>query len=373
LKKEEIPAGSQRKLEIEQRIEQAEIVLILVDGSYFSSDECYALELPRIMQRYKAEQLMAIPILLDYVSWKDSPFGMLEPLPPGGKPVGLWSARGVAYAKILQGLQRILEMLRSQSSDFSHIADNFFCLCAYPVDGFHWDADFVLAPGLEKAERTSKAPWLVSRHLGASDPAVRYSPFDEKGLLRRFANLPLTQEAIRDFADTHGFLDAPIPLYHPHKAGQADSVVWVGESFAFWCDAIKELNMVVQLWEMIYTQNIGELEHHIKWKEQPRGVYFEWSTTAGDEQLAWIATEPFLDPELLYRWKFGEIVEPALYYLCRRVNKRLKGHANISVLPFNNEPLGVFSDSLLSALYTLLAMEIKEYLPHRNKETGLPK
>jgi hypothetical protein len=46
----------------------------------------------------------------------------------------------------------------------------------------------------------------------------------------------------------------------------------------------------------------------------------------------------------------------------------LEGHANVSVLPFNKEPLGIFPDSLLSAIYTLFAMEIKDYLLQRQKQ-----
>jgi len=360
--KGKILAGAQREAEIEQHIAQADIVLLIVDVDYVSSDECYDFELPRIMQRYEAERLTVIPIMVDSVGWKDSPFGMLEPLPPGGKPIRLWSSASAAYTKILQELQLNLGMLRSQSPFLSSVTDNFFCLCAYPQDGFHWDANFALAPGLESSESTYTAPWLASRPLGVSDPALLYSPFEEKELVRRFAHLPLTQEAIKEFADTHGFLDTPIFLYHPHKTGEADSVLWVGESFTFWCDAIRELKMLVELWEMIHKQQEEQLERHIKWKEQPRGVLFEWSTA-----FAWIASEHLSHSEVLHRWKFGEVFEPALYYLCKRVNKHLEGHANISVLPFNKEPLGIFPDSLLSAIYTLFIMEIKDYLLQRQK------
>jgi hypothetical protein len=68
--------------------------------------------------------------------------------------------------------------------------------------------------------------------------------------------------------------------------------------------------------------------------------------------------DPRTGLELLSRWTYGELIEPARYYLCHRINKRLRGHASPVVLPFRNGDIQVVPDSLEAALFALLAIEV---------------
>ena len=57
-------------------------------------------------------------------------------------------------------------------------------------------------------------------------------------------------------------------------------------------------------------------------------------------------------------WKEGDVVEPARYYLCARINERLAGHVKPTLMPFMHMDILMFPDCLLTAMYVLFAMEV---------------
>ena len=64
------------------------------------------------------------------------------------------------------------------------------------------------------------------------------------------------------------------------------------------------------------------------------------------------------DIALLERWRHGDPVEPARYFVHREVNRRLKGHVSPAVLPFRKGEIFFFPDCLLSAVYTQFMLEL---------------
>ena len=63
-------------------------------------------------------------------------------------------------------------------------------------------------------------------------------------------------------------------------------------------------------------------------------------------------------PDLLERWRFGDVIAPAKYYVCREVNKRLEGHVSPEVFPFVNGKIFLRPDSLYAALWLMVLNEI---------------
>ena len=75
-----ISAGNEWAGQIDQHINSAQIILLLVSADFLSSDYCYDIELSRALERHKAGEATVIPIILRPVDWRGSPFSKLQAL-----------------------------------------------------------------------------------------------------------------------------------------------------------------------------------------------------------------------------------------------------------------------------------------------------
>lgn len=112
-----IRAGTERLSEIETHLDTAQIILLLVSSSFLASKDCH-IEMIRALERSEAGSARVIPIILSSVDWADAPFSKLQPLPTGGEPVTGRKGRNTdkAFAEVAQGIRKVVEELRSQSS-----------------------------------------------------------------------------------------------------------------------------------------------------------------------------------------------------------------------------------------------------------------
>ena len=258
--------------------------------------------------------------------------------------------------------RKAVNLLLTEPQQQSDVREGFMFIGQYPTTGFRWDNDLRPAPSLVKQENIPDAPWLVSQAVGIFELGQRYSIFDEKNVLRDFAKLSPTAEAIQQFANRHGYLadeDDLVPLYYPD--GKPDHNLWVGESLQFWTKEIREMNMLVTLWEMIKDKQIEALREHIIWKLDSMGVFFIWQYPGISlSKMAVIASEK-IAPELFYQWKWGEVIRPALHYLCAEINAQTRGHINPTLFPPRMMEMYMVPDSFRSALYVLISMEVREH------------
>ena len=79
----EIPAGSRWADEIDERLESADVILLLVSADYIGSEFCYGKEMARAMERHNStdDHAMVIPVILRKCDWKTAPFGRFQALP----------------------------------------------------------------------------------------------------------------------------------------------------------------------------------------------------------------------------------------------------------------------------------------------------
>ena len=107
----QITAGTEWKGQIDNHLETAKIILLLVSSDFLASDYCYDIELKRAMERHEAREARVIPVILREVDWKGAPFGKLQALPRNAEPVTNWSNRDQAFADIARGIRRAVEEL----------------------------------------------------------------------------------------------------------------------------------------------------------------------------------------------------------------------------------------------------------------------
>jgi hypothetical protein len=101
-----ITAGKEWEGQIDQHINQAKIILLLVSPDFLASDYCYDFELKKAMQLHKANLARVIPIILRPVDWQSAPFGRLQALPKDGKPITQWPNRDEAFLDIAKAIRQ---------------------------------------------------------------------------------------------------------------------------------------------------------------------------------------------------------------------------------------------------------------------------
>jgi len=118
----EIAIWSDRKIvpgekwgeKIDDNLEAADVILLMVSADFVASDYCYDIELKRALERDALKEARAIPVILRDCDWSSAPFAKLQALPKGAKPVKLWSDRDTAWRDVARGIRRVADQLRKQ-------------------------------------------------------------------------------------------------------------------------------------------------------------------------------------------------------------------------------------------------------------------
>jgi hypothetical protein len=113
----EISAGREWANAIDDNLNAADIILLLVSANFLASDYCYDIEMQRAMERHEAREARVIPIILKPVDWRDAPFAKLQALPNNAKAVTTWQDKDEAFLNVVQGIRRVVEeMVKSKTS-----------------------------------------------------------------------------------------------------------------------------------------------------------------------------------------------------------------------------------------------------------------
>jgi hypothetical protein len=106
-----IGAGQEWAGEIDEHLNSAAVVLLLVSADFLASDYCYDLEMKRALQRHDAGDARVIPVILRSVDWRGAPFAKLQALPKDGKPVTSWPNQDEAFTDVARGIRSVVEKL----------------------------------------------------------------------------------------------------------------------------------------------------------------------------------------------------------------------------------------------------------------------
>jgi len=111
-----IEAGDDWKARIDEHLERADIVLLLVSADFIASDYCYEKEMMRALERHAAGEARVIPVVVRDVNWKLAPFAGLQALPKGGTAVNETPSRDAAWRGVSEGIERIAQHIRDGGS-----------------------------------------------------------------------------------------------------------------------------------------------------------------------------------------------------------------------------------------------------------------
>lgn len=110
-----IPAGHEWADEIDLRLEEADVILLLVSADFLRSDYCYRKEMARALERHAAadDGAIVVPVILRKCDWQTAPFGKLQGLPRDGRPISddSWKTEDDYFEAIAKGLRKCIESL----------------------------------------------------------------------------------------------------------------------------------------------------------------------------------------------------------------------------------------------------------------------
>jgi internalin A len=113
-KDRDIEASEEWRKEISDRLESADIILLLVSADFINSHFCYEIEMKRAMERHNKDEARVIPVIIRDSNWHSAPFGKLQALPRDGKAVNTWDNKDTAWRNVSEEIEKAAESLRKK-------------------------------------------------------------------------------------------------------------------------------------------------------------------------------------------------------------------------------------------------------------------
>lgn len=110
----DIGAGSEWAKEIDDHLNSAQVILLLISPDFMASDYCFDIEMQRAMERYRTGEALVIPVILRPVDWSGAPFGKLQAFPTNAKPVTSWENRDEAFLNVAQAIRKAVAKLAAR-------------------------------------------------------------------------------------------------------------------------------------------------------------------------------------------------------------------------------------------------------------------
>lgn len=107
---------------ISARLEEADIILLLVSPDFLASDYCYDREMARALERHGEGTARVIPVILRPCDWHAAPFGKLLAVPRDGKPITRWPDADEAFLDVVNGIKAAIAEMGNRLATPTHSA-----------------------------------------------------------------------------------------------------------------------------------------------------------------------------------------------------------------------------------------------------------
>ena len=101
---EQIRPGEELDSAIQNELERADIILLLVSPDFLASTYCREVETVKALEQRKTRGSITIPVILRPCDWQRAPFGRLKALPKDGKPVVHYHPHDDAFLEIAKAV-----------------------------------------------------------------------------------------------------------------------------------------------------------------------------------------------------------------------------------------------------------------------------
>ena len=108
---QQILPGADWKNQIDERLTQADIVLLFVSPHFLDSDFCYEKEMAIALQRHENQEARVIPIILRPCPWQHTSLQNFQALPSNGRAITSWPNIDEACLDVAEGVMRVVDAL----------------------------------------------------------------------------------------------------------------------------------------------------------------------------------------------------------------------------------------------------------------------
>jgi tetratricopeptide (TPR) repeat protein len=106
---------------IDQALEEADIVLLLISPDFLASDYCYGRELTVALERDRRHEAVVVPLLLHPCDWQSAPFARCQAFPRDNQPISIHPrGENAAFSLVVAELRRLAETLRKRRRGEAH-------------------------------------------------------------------------------------------------------------------------------------------------------------------------------------------------------------------------------------------------------------
>ncbi|MDQ3205851.1 MAG: toll/interleukin-1 receptor domain-containing protein [Pseudomonadota bacterium] len=103
-----ITAGDALGQRIDEQLERADIILLLVSPDFLASDYCNDVEMQRALARHAEGRARVVPVILRPCDWQQTPFAHLLAAPTDGKPITRWPDEDEAFLDVVRQIRAAL-------------------------------------------------------------------------------------------------------------------------------------------------------------------------------------------------------------------------------------------------------------------------
>ena len=101
----EILAGTNQRHEQDERLQKADLILLMISPDFIASDYHYGIEMHNALEKHDGGNVWVIPIILRPTALVEKTrFGKLQMLPPNGMPVTTHENRDAAFVTVVKGI-----------------------------------------------------------------------------------------------------------------------------------------------------------------------------------------------------------------------------------------------------------------------------
>ncbi|PYS93983.1 MAG: hypothetical protein DMF64_03065 [Acidobacteria bacterium] len=109
-----IKAGEDWRGKIDEHLNSADIILLLISSDFIHSDYCYDIEMARALERQRKGAARIVCVILRPCNWQRTQFADLQVLPVGAQPVTRWDDLDEALLNAAQGIGAVVDELLTQ-------------------------------------------------------------------------------------------------------------------------------------------------------------------------------------------------------------------------------------------------------------------
>ncbi len=112
-----ILAGVNLGNEIDKKLTESDLILLLVSPDFLASEYCYSKEMEKALQMRREEIAWVIPIILEYCDWKNTPLKDLRACPKDGQPISEYPNPNKAFQEVVEDIREVIDKIRAERAD----------------------------------------------------------------------------------------------------------------------------------------------------------------------------------------------------------------------------------------------------------------